>query len=103
MFSFSQGDIFLVEANINDDWLWVRSMRNRHESGLIPVALVEKTVGACTITILTIQFVWYCGYVFRMIIWIPMREESECHMMMTCSCFYYHLHVINIIGGLIAG
>jgi Ras GTPase-activating protein 1 len=43
--SFHQGDIFLVEADINDDWFWGRSMRNRHESGLIPIALVEQLEG----------------------------------------------------------
>ncbi|CAH3132087.1 unnamed protein product [Porites lobata] len=38
--SFHQGDVFVVENEIDSDWLWVTAQKNQ-EKGLVPAALVE--------------------------------------------------------------
>ena len=42
-FSFHQGDVFVVENEIDSDWLWVMAQKNQ-EKGLVPAALVEDAV-----------------------------------------------------------
>ena len=42
-FSFHQGDLFVVENEIDSDWLWVTAQKNQ-EKGLVPAALVEDAV-----------------------------------------------------------
>ena len=42
-FSFHQGDVFVVENEIDSDWLWVTAQKNQ-EKGLVPAALVEDAV-----------------------------------------------------------
>lgn len=43
MFSFFQGDVFVVDDVIDSDWLWVTAQKNK-EKGLVPAALVEDAV-----------------------------------------------------------
>ena len=41
--SFCQGDVFVVDNEIENDWLWVTAQKNK-ERGLVPTALVEDAV-----------------------------------------------------------
>lgn len=43
VFSFFQGDVFVVDDVIDSDWLWVTAQKNK-EKGLVPAALVEDAV-----------------------------------------------------------
>lgn len=43
VFSFYQGDVFVVDDVIDSDWLWVTAQKNK-EKGLVPAALVEDAV-----------------------------------------------------------
>ncbi|XP_065836924.1 ras GTPase-activating protein 1-like [Oscarella lobularis] len=40
---FSPGDVFIIVGQVTDDWLWVRSMKERNLSGLVPAVLVQET------------------------------------------------------------
>lgn len=45
VFSFHQGDVFVVDSVIDSDWLWVTAQKNQ-EKGLVPAALVEDAVSS---------------------------------------------------------
>lgn len=47
VFSFYQGDVFVVDDVIDSDWLWVTAQKNK-EKGLVPAALVEDAVSIKT-------------------------------------------------------
>ena len=42
-FSFGKGDVFVVQNEMEDGWLWVTSERTK-ESGLVPAPFVKDLV-----------------------------------------------------------